>query len=294
MKNLLKLSFILLCLITSLSFASEKKVIEVIIPFNAGGPSDILWRNIEPKLNLILEKDNIVLRTKNVPGAGGSIGLNELMQSQKPTLGFFSSFFAINKFVRTDTNYDYTSVNLIGFAGNNTMIVMSAKHKSLQELQIFCKNNELLYGSSGTGSTSELLGFYFAKKIAKCEKVSPVAYRTTTLANVDLRNKQLDYLADFSISASEQIDGQFLYKLYEMKNEELTPWHIFVSNKVQNKDIDTVRQGFELLKKDKEFVRNLEKKLHIQGFSEQKNSTWLEQEFFNFQHVISQINKKSK
>ncbi len=269
-------------------FSSDRvKIYDVIVPFSPGGPSDIFWRSIEPKINENLQKHNILLKIKNVPGAGGSIGLNELLDSQKLTFGFFSSFFAINKHVRPESKYNPDDVNFIEFFGYNKMIVISSKHKNLRDLQKYCATgNEVFYGSSGTGSTSELSGYYFAKKYLGCSKVTIIPYKTTTLSYSDLKAQRIDFVVDFSITATEHADSSFFNKIYEFTEKDLNPWHIFVSNKNNNPDLDLIKEAFRNAKADKAFTNTIETKFHVTKLADNKDKNWLEREFDQFNTTI--------
>ena len=144
------LSIAYLCA-TALASAESVKVYDVIVPFSAGGASDVLFRAIEPELNQRLQKHQIKLIVRNVPGAGGSIGLSKVKDSDSLTFGFFSPFFAINKNMRTDYQYDFDSVNFLNFAGFNKMLIISGKHSSLADLKTEClKNKTISFGSSAS------------------------------------------------------------------------------------------------------------------------------------------------
>ena len=167
--------------------AENVKVYNVVIPFSAGGASDILFRAILPELNEKLKNDKINLIVNNIPGAGGSIGLTNIIKNKELTFGFFSPFFAINKAMKPETDYEFDSVTFLSFAGYNKMVIVSGKHLNIKSLKNYCTNNNtLLFGSSGLGSTSHLTSYYFATKYLNCKEVLSIPYKGVSMVYPDL------------------------------------------------------------------------------------------------------------
>jgi len=284
-------------LIVYLSFvtfanAENIKIYDVVVPFSAGGASDVLFRAIEPELNSHLQQHQIKLLIKNVPGSAGSIGLSKVINNNELTFGFFSPFFAINKSMRADTSYDYNSVNFLSFAGYNKMVIISGKHPTLPALQDYClKNKTITFGSSGVGSTSHLSAYYFATKYLNCQEVISVPYRGVSMVYPDLKGNRIDFMADFNISVDNFIESKYFNQIEEIREGDLTSWHIFVSNKVKNPDVEIVKKVFDSIKTDKKFTKNLESRFQIYKFSENKDSIWLKQQFGIYKTVIDTLPK---
>ena len=274
--------------------AENIRIYDVVVPFSAGGASDVLFRAIEPELNNQLQSHQIKLVIKNILGAAGSIGLSKVMNSNELTFGFFSPFFAVNKPMRVDNRYDYNSVNFLSFAGYNKMVIISGAHPTLSALQDYCsKNKTITFGSSGVGSTSHLSAYYFATKYLNCKEVISVPYRGVSMVYPDLKAGRIDFMADFTISVDNFIESKYFNQIEEIKEGDLTSWHIFVSNKIENKDAMIVKTAFDSLKTNKQFVKTLENKFHIYKFSESKDSNWLKSQFDAYKSVIETLPKVS-
>lgn len=274
--------------------AENVRMYDVVIPFSAGGASDVLFRAIEPELNNQLQSHQIKLVVKNISGAAGSVGLSKITNSNELTFGFFSPFFAINKPMRVDNSYDYNSVNFLSFAGYNKMVIISGAHSTLPALQDYCsKNKTITFGSSGVGSTSHLSAHYFATKYLNCKEVISVPYRGVSMVYPDLKAGRIDFMADFTISVDNFIESKYFNRIEEIKEGDLTSWHIFVSNKIENKDAMIVKTAFDSLKTNKQFVKTLENKFHIYKFSESKDSNWLKSQFDAYKSVIETLPKVS-
>lgn len=283
-----------LCLITTAN-AENIRIYDVVVPFSAGGPSDVLFRAIEPELNERLHRHQIKLIVKNIPGAGGSVGLSKITSSNDLVFGFFSPFFAINKTMRSDSSYDYDSVNFLNFAGFNKMTIVSGTHADLNSLREACvKNKSISFGSSGVGSTSHLSAYYYATKYLNCKDVLSVPYKGVSMVYPDLKAGRIDFMADFSISVDNFIQNKYLNQIEEIKENDLTSWHIFVSNKVTNKDAEIVKDVFDSMKVDKQFAKNIESKFQIQKFHESKDQAWLKTQFNTYKTVIESLPKTSK
>ena len=283
-----------LCLIATAN-AENIRIYDVVVPFSAGGPSDVLFRAIEPELNERLHRHQIKLIVKNIPGAAGSVGLSKITSSNDLMFGFFSPFFAINKTMRSDSSYDYDSVNFLNFAGFNKMTIVSGTHADLNSLREVCvKNKSISFGSSGVGSTSHLSAYYYATKYLNCKDVLSVPYKGVSMVYPDLKAGRIDFMADFSISVDNFIQNKYLNQIEEIKENDLTSWHIFVSNKVTNKDAEIVKDVFDSMKVDKEFAKNIESKFQIQKFHESKDQVWLKTQFNTYKIVIESLPKTSK
>lgn len=291
-KKIIQFVIYLACIGTA--HAGNTKIYDVVIPFSAGGASDVLFRAIEPELNARLKSHQIALVVKNVPGAGGSIGLSKVINSNELTFGFFSPFFAINKNMRTDYQYNFDSVNFLNFAGFNKMLIISGKHFSLANLKAECsKNKTISFGSSGVGSTSHLSAYYFATKYLNCKDILSVPYKGVSMVYPDLKAGRIDFMADFAISVDSFIESKYFNHIEDLKESDLVSWHVFVSSKVENSDAEIVKKVFDSIKADKKFTKDLESLFQIYKFSENKDNNWLKQQFGIYKTVIDTLPKVS-
>jgi hypothetical protein len=288
------IQFVLCVVCIGIAHAENTKIYEVVVPFSVGGASDVLFRAIEPELNNRLKQYQITLVLKNITGAGGSIGLSKIIHSDELIFGFFSPFFAINKAMRSEFQYEVDSINFLSFAGFNKMLIISGKHGSLSDLKDACgKNKTISFGSSGIGSTSHLSAYYFATTYLNCNDVLSVPYRGVSAAYLDLKEGRIDFMADFAISANSFVERKYFNHIEDLKETDLVSWHIFVSNNIQNKDAEIVKKVFDSIKADTKFTDKLESQFHIYKFSENKDTEWLRQQFGIYKIVIDSLPKES-
>jgi tripartite-type tricarboxylate transporter receptor subunit TctC len=170
-----KLSRLLLTFIAfqSLAFAafaqsSGDKVMRIVVPFAAGGPTDILARVLAPKLALSLKRNVIV---ENRVGGTGGIGATFVAKSAPDgdtlLLGT-SSIMAASPNLTPNLTYDpvndFVPISLIATIENLLVINPSVPVKNVKELVAYAKANpnKLSYASSGIGSTYHLGAELFA------------------------------------------------------------------------------------------------------------------------------------
>lgn len=274
----------LLCL----PFSIFAKDITVVIPFSPGGPTDTLWRYIEPHLNLRLEKYSIRLISENVPGAAGTIAANKIVNTkEKPILGFFSPAIVISPVINPKiVEYQSTSLKLIAYAGFTEMYVVSKL--SYEEFYNKCKRDRLLYGTSNLGSTGHLIGHLVAQRLG-CKNAIAIPYKGIANIYPDLLEKRIDYLVDFAITAEGFINSESVNMLIDINKEipiEIENWHVLVSNDTDHEDLKIITQEFVNLKSDRNFVSEIERKKKIKNFSENKDQNWFELEFDVYRRFI--------
>jgi tripartite-type tricarboxylate transporter receptor subunit TctC len=164
------LMFTALQLFTFEAFAqsSGDKVMRIVVPFAAGGPTDILARVLAPKLAVSLKRNVIV---ENRVGGTGSIGATFVAKSAPDgdtlLLGT-SSIMAASPNLTPNLTYDpvndFVPISLIATIENLLVVHPSVPAKNVKELVAYAKANpnKLSYASSGIGSTYHLGAELFA------------------------------------------------------------------------------------------------------------------------------------
>ena len=141
--------------------------VKVIVPFTAGGASDILTRALAEKLQARLGQNFVV---DNRTGAGGNIGMQAVKNA--PADGYTVSSatigtLSINQFLFSNLGYDpvkdFDYVSMIW--QNCNVFVVSANHpaKSVQEFLEWARKQPkgVSFGSAGVGTTPHLAGELF-------------------------------------------------------------------------------------------------------------------------------------
>jgi len=156
------------------------KPVRMIIPFSAGGFSDVVGRVVGQKLSEALGQSIVI---DNRPGASGIIGTDILVKAQPDgyTLLLNSFNHVVNPSLMKppyDPIKDFAAVSLIADGPPLVMMVNSSMPvKSVKEFVALAKSRPgtLNYGSSGIGTSGHLIGELF--KQATGTSIVHVAYR---------------------------------------------------------------------------------------------------------------------
>jgi tripartite-type tricarboxylate transporter receptor subunit TctC len=165
------------------------KPITLIIPWVAGGPTDIVMRAVAESAQKHLGQPIIV---ENKAGGGGSVGPAQMAATAKPD-GYTISQMPdavyrtqITQKTTYDSQTDFTYIiQLTGYAYGVT-VPMDSSFKSWQDVVAFAKANpgKVNYGSAGVGTVSHVAGVYFAS--AAGIELTHVPYKGTGPALTDL------------------------------------------------------------------------------------------------------------
>ena len=150
-------------LVASSAFAQQypTKPVKIIVPFAAGGVTDIAARVIAQKLSEKVGQQFII---ENIGGAGGNLGMAAAAKSPGDgyTILFASSSIVVNpslyKNVPYDVDKDFIPVTKAGGSPNSWIVNPSFPAKSMKELIGIIKKEPGKYsvGSPGTGTTPSL------------------------------------------------------------------------------------------------------------------------------------------
>jgi tripartite-type tricarboxylate transporter receptor subunit TctC len=183
--------------------------VSYVVPFPAGGTTDILARIIGQKLSAALGQPVVI---ENKPGAGGNIG-SDFVAKAKPDgytiLGGTISSHAINTSLYPKMPYDpvrdFAPVTLIGTNANVLIVPATSPAKSVQELIALAKAKPgtLTFASAGNGTSQHLAGELF-KLLAKVDVVH-VPYKGSAPAIQDVIGGQVDMMFDTTVVAGPQI-----------------------------------------------------------------------------------------
>ena len=141
--------------------------IKLIIPFAAGGPSDVLARGFAPKLGENLGQPIIL---ENKPGAGANLAAEYVANSKGDGYTLFLMMVgtqAINETLYKKLNYnvvkDFAPISLVGSSSLMLVANPSVPVKTVPELIAFDKANpgKVSFGSSGAGTPLHLAGELF-------------------------------------------------------------------------------------------------------------------------------------
>jgi tripartite-type tricarboxylate transporter receptor subunit TctC len=171
-KLLIAAAFVAACASATTATAQTfpTKPVTIVVPFAAGGPSDVLARVLADRMRTTLNQTVVV---ENTTGAAGTIGVGRVVRS--PADGYTISFGHLGTHVVNGAiyplNFDLLSdLEPVGLIGGNPMVIVSklgVPAKDLKELIAWLKANDgkATFGTAGVGSGSHFSGLYLQSLI---------------------------------------------------------------------------------------------------------------------------------
>jgi tripartite-type tricarboxylate transporter receptor subunit TctC len=174
--------------------------IKLVVPYAAGGPTDVLGRLVGEYLGRDLKQPVIV---ENKAGAQGAIGAEAVARSEPDGYTLFvtaASIFVLNPMLYKKLPYDPVKDFRVLALITDLPVIMevhpSVPAKTVAEFVAYAKQNpgKLNFGSAGTGGTIHLAGEMF-KQMAGIDMVH-VAYKGAGPALTDLLSGNIQLMFD--------------------------------------------------------------------------------------------------
>jgi tripartite-type tricarboxylate transporter receptor subunit TctC len=193
----------LLCMAASSASLAQgypNKPIRLIVPFPAGGATDLFARTLGQKMG---EKLGTQLIIDNKPGAGGAIGSDQAAKAPADgytlllaTTSTHSIGPAVMQKLPYDTVRDFTPIGHVGDAPSIMLVPVTSPAKTVREWIDYAKKNpgKLNYASSGNGTIVQLTAELFKAQAGVF--VTHIPYKGTALAIPDLISGKIDVLFD--------------------------------------------------------------------------------------------------
>ena len=216
MKKMLKLGLIAAAALATLGvnaqdFPAKDKVVTIVVPFAAGGPTDRVARDLAEALRKPLGVSVVV---ENTAGAGSSIGsarvaratpdgytllLNHIGMSTMPALYRKLAFSVPN---------DFEYLGMVNDVPMTLIARPTMPANNMKELTAWIQQNKgkINLGNAGLGAASHLCGLMFQN--AMNVEMTTVPYKGTAPAITDLIGGQIDLLCDQTTNTTPQIEGK--------------------------------------------------------------------------------------
>jgi tripartite-type tricarboxylate transporter receptor subunit TctC len=183
--------------------------ITLIVPFAAGGPTDVVARIVGDHMSRTLGQQLVV---ENIGGAGGTTGMARVAAAEPDgytlgvgNMGTQSAAPALYPNLKYDPATSFAQIGIANFTPQAIVSKKDNPAKDLKEFIAYLKANQdkLSYGHAGVGSISHVSGTLFNSQFGL--KPALVAYRGTAPALNDLVGGQIDYMVDQSLNVIPQI-----------------------------------------------------------------------------------------
>jgi tripartite-type tricarboxylate transporter receptor subunit TctC len=186
----------------------------MVVPFAAGGPSDVAGRLIAQGLSETLGQNVVV---ENPVGAGGTVGSLRVSKSTPDGSQFVignSGTHAWSQSLYKNPPYntltDFTLLGLVVEAPRVIIVPKNFPANTLPEFITYLKANQASakYGHAGAGSASHVSSILF--NAAMGINIVAVPYRGLGPAMQDLIAGRIDYMSDDPSTSKPQIEGNFV------------------------------------------------------------------------------------
>jgi tripartite-type tricarboxylate transporter receptor subunit TctC len=183
--------------------------ITIVVPFTAGGPTDVLARILGQHMSQTLGQQIVV---ENVTGGGGSLGAARVAKAAPDghtlvmgNLGSHAASVGLYKNLPYDPRTDFEPVMMVASTPMVLVVRKTLQTDTLKDFIAYAAANphKLTFGSAGTGSISHLTYLLFTH-LTKTE-IQHVPYRGLSQSVNDLLSGQIDLMFDQVVSATPHI-----------------------------------------------------------------------------------------
>ena len=218
MKNILRtLTPVALLALTALGaqaaeYPAKDKVITIVVPFTAGGPTDRVARDLAEAMRKPLGGATVLV--DNAAGAGGSIGANKVAKASADGYTLLLHHIGMatmptlvrNIPFKVESDFEY-----LGMVNDVPMTVIgrpSLQANTFAELRTWLEANKgkVNLANAGVGAASHLCGLLLMNALKM--DMTTVPYKGTAPAMTDLIGGQVDLLCDQTTNTTSQIEGK--------------------------------------------------------------------------------------
>lgn len=186
------------------------KVITLVVPFSAGGPTDTVARLIAQPMSKTLGQTIIV---ENIGGAGGTLAAGRVARSDGDGYTIFlhhigmATSATLYRKLPYNVLTDFEPIGLVTPVPMTIIAKQGVPAKDVKEFINYVKSNKdkITYGNAGVGAASHLCGMLFMSAIGT--QLTTVSYKGTGPAMNDLLGGVFDFMCDQTTNTTPQIKG---------------------------------------------------------------------------------------
>ena len=207
----------LLCVATANAQNYPNRPITIVVPFAAGGPTDVLARIAADVIAKQMKQPVIV---ENVPGASGRIAATRVARAEPDgytlLMGNVTTHAAIQGLYKNppyDPVKDFEPISIVALG---PVVLVARKTLPVTDLASFiayAKHNQskMNFGSSGVGTTGHIACVMLLKLLGI--DVQHVTYRGASAAMGDLLANQIDFVCDLPVTTRPLLESNSVLAL---------------------------------------------------------------------------------
>ncbi len=287
MKKILALALTAAMSAGALAQDFPSRPITLVVPFAAGGPTDLVARHLAEALRKPLNGANVVV--ENAAGAGGTIGATKVARAQPngyTLLVWHIGMAATTSLYRKQTFKPLEDFEYLGAINDVPMTLLGSTKLNANtyrdfEAYIRANGGKLNLAHAGLGSASHLCGLMWQSAVKLDKSMTPSPTGGTAPALNDLIGGQVDVMCDqttnttsqieagrvkaFAVTTAKPLTGHKLLKDYPslqemgLKDFNLTIWHGLYAPKGTPADVTKkLNDALKVALKDPEFIKKQE------------------------------------
>lgn len=175
------------------------KAVTIVVPFPAGGTTDVLARALSNKLSIAIAQPVIV---ENKPGAGATLGADQVSKATADghtlLMGAVHHTVATTyyKNLRYSFEKDFAPITTVALVPNVMTVSSKSPYQSVKDVIAAAKSHpeKLAYGSNGNGTAQHMIGTQFEMEAGV--KMLHVPYKGSAPLTTDLLGGQVDISFD--------------------------------------------------------------------------------------------------
>jgi tripartite-type tricarboxylate transporter receptor subunit TctC len=284
MKKLLTAALAATVSVGAYAQAFPSKPITFVVPFAAGGPTDLVARRLAEAMRAPLGGANIVV--ENAAGAGGTIAGTKVARATPDgytLLVWHIGMAATTSLYRKQQFKPLEDFEYLGMINDVPMTLLGSPKlpaNTYRDFESYIRANggKLNLAHAGLGSASHLCGLMWQSAMKLDKSMTTIAYRGTGPAMNDLLGGQVDVMCDqttnttaqieagrvkaFAVTTAKPLSGHKLLKDYPslqemgLKGFNLTIWHAMYAPKGTPADVQKkLNDALQVALKDPEFVK---------------------------------------
>lgn len=213
MKTLLAAALVATVSAGAFAQAFPAKPITFVVPFAAGGPTDLVARRLAEAMRKPLGGANIVV--ENAAGAGGTIAATKVARATPDgytLLVWHIGMAATTSLYRKQQFKPLEDFEYLGMINDVPMTLLGTNKLNANtyrdfESYIRANGGKLNLAHAGLGSASHICGLMWQSAVKLDKSMTTIAYRGTGPAMNDLIGGQVDVMCDQTTNTTSQIEG---------------------------------------------------------------------------------------
>jgi len=265
--------------------AFPSKPITLVVPFAAGGPTDLVARQLAEALRKPLGGATVVV--ENAAGAGGTIGAAKVARATPDgytLLVWHIGMAATTSLYRKQTFKPLDDFEYLGIINDVPMTIIGsnklAENRRYRDFETYVRTHgdKVNLAHAGLGSASHLCSLMWQSSMKLPKPLTSIAYKGTGPAMNDLIGGQVDMMCDQTtntasqiesgrvrgyavttlkpLSGNKQLGGLPSLNDMGMKGFNLTIWHGLYAPKGTPADVNKkLNDALQVALKDPEFIK---------------------------------------